>query len=98
MKRRIFPILILVIVIQFVLLRFGRDDHVVDYPRVVVENDRYVVEIIDDDMEDDSVRAVKYRLELTADAFGEWSIVDQSSTWACWPGRWHEDFRDEWCE
>lgn len=38
-------------------------------------------------MDDDSVRAVKYRLALLADEFGQWYIDEQSSTWACWPER-----------
>lgn len=58
----------------------------------------YVVEVVDDQMEDDSVRAVKYRLELLADEFGQWYIDEQSSMWACWPGRGHKEFSRELCE
>jgi len=98
MRKLLVPILVIIVVFQFVLLRVGRDDDTVSYPRVFVDNEAYVAEILDDDMEDDSVRAVKYRLELMPDEFGEWAIMNQSSTWACWPGRGHEDFSEEWCE
>ena len=76
----------MVVVVQFVLLWLaGKDGDI--YPRASRENDSYIVEIVDDQLEDDSVRVVKYRLELLADEFGQWNVVDQSSTWACWPGR-----------
>jgi hypothetical protein len=97
MKKLMVPFLILVVVVQFVLLWLaGKDGDL--YPRVSRENDRYIVEILDNAMEDDAVRAVKYRLELTSDEFGQWNVADQSSTWACWPGRGNQDFGDEWCE
>lgn len=97
MRKLFVPMLIVVILIQFVLLRLGRDDSSV-YPRIWVQDGVYVVEMLDEAMEDDSVRAVKYRLELVADEFGQWYIDQQSSTWACWPERWHEDFGNELCE
>lgn len=85
MRKLLVPFLVVVIVIQFILLRLSRDNVV--YPRIVVENDAYIVEVVDTEMEDDSVRAVKYRLNLLADEFGQWYVDDQSSSWACWPGR-----------
>jgi hypothetical protein len=97
MKNFFVPVLLIIVVLQFVLLRLGRDDGDA-YPRVFVEDSVYIVETVDTDMQDDTVRAVKYRLELLADEFGQWSVADQSSTWACWPGRGHEEFGGELCE
>lgn len=97
MKKLLVPVLVLLVLVQFVLLRIARQDGPA-YPRVLMENDNYVVEILDQNMEDDSVRATKYRIQLSSDEFGVREVVDQSSTWACWPGRGHEDFSDEWCE
>jgi len=97
MRKLLVPMLVLIILVQFVLLWLTRDMSNI-YPRVGVQDEVYIVEILDEDMEDDSVRAVKYRLELLADEFGQWYIDEQSSTWACWPGRGHEEFSSEFCE
>jgi hypothetical protein len=97
MRKLLVPILVVIVVVQAIMLWLWRDASP-DYPRVFMQDGVYVVELLDEDMEDDSVRSVKYRLELFADEFGQWSVVDQSSTWACWPGRGNQDFGDEWCE
>jgi len=97
MRKLLIPILVVIILVQFVLLWLSRDTASV-YPRVGVQDGVYNVEILDEDMEDDSVRAVKYRLELLADEFGQRYIDEQSSTWACWSGRGHEEFSTEFCE
>ncbi len=86
MRKLLIPILVLIILIQFVLLWLARDTSNI-YPRIGVQDKVYIVEILDEEMEDDSVRAVKYRLALLADEFGQWYIDEQSSTWACWPER-----------
>lgn len=89
--------LVVVIVVQSIMLWLWRDGSV-NYPRVFVQDAYYIVEVIDDQMEDDSVRAVKYRLKLLADEFGQWYVDGQSSERACWPGRWHKEFSSELCE
>jgi hypothetical protein len=97
MRNLLVPILVVIVIIQAILLWLWRDGSA-NYPRIFVQDAVYVVELLDEDMEDDSVRAVKYRLELLANEFGQWDVVDQSSTWACWPGRGHEEFGSEFCE
>jgi hypothetical protein len=97
MKKLFIPVLLIIILVQFALLVLGPGYQDV-YPRVFIDGDSYVVEIVDEDMVDDSVRATKYRIDLSSDEFGIREIADQSSTWACWPGRGHEDFSDERCE
>ncbi len=97
MRKLLIPILLVVIVAQGIMLWLWRDG-VENYPRIFVQDNLHVVEILDENMEDDSVRAVKYRLELLADEFGQWYIDEQSSTWACWSDRWHKEFSSELCE
>lgn len=96
MRKLLIPILIVIIIAQGIMFWLWRDGGM-NYPRIFVQDAAHVVEILDEDMEDDSVRAVKYRLELLADEFGQWYIDEQSSTFACRKGRWHEDFNSELC-
>lgn len=96
MRKLLVPLLVVIILVQFILLWLARDT-VSTYPRVVLEDGVHIVEILDEDMEDDSVRAVKYRLEILADEFGQWYIDEQSSMWACREGTGHKEFSDELC-
>ena len=97
MKKLLVPVLVVIVIAQAIMLWLWRDKFS-DYPRIFVQDTNHIVEILDEDMDDDSVRAVKYRLALLADEFGQWYIDEQSSTWACWPERWHEEFSSELCE
>lgn len=97
MKKLLVPILVFIVLVQFVMLWLTGSDQT-SFPRVFVQEDSYVVQIVDEDMQDDAVRAVKYRLELVSDEFGLRDIVSQDTTWACWPGRGNENFGEEWCE
>lgn len=87
----------LLIVVVFVQGYFLLDASKTTYPTISVDNGVYTVEVVDDQLEDDSVRAVKYQFNIVSDEFGQWKIDSQSSTFACWEGRGHAYFSDELC-
>lgn len=90
-------LIVLLIVTVIALSYFLVDAYRVTYPTISVNSGVYTVEIVDDNLEDDSVRAVKYQLDIVSDEFGQWKIDAQSSTFACWKGRGHQEFSSEFC-
>jgi len=92
-----FVIVVLLLVVAGLSYLIWMSEAVVQYPLIHVQDDVYIVEVVDDNLEDDSVRAVKYRLELMESDFGVWSIQDQSSSWICHEGRGHQEWNNELC-
>lgn len=56
-----------------------------------------VVELIHENMMDDSVRSKKYVMGLKS-ADKKWQVVFLKNNWKCWPGRGHEDWGTETCK
>lgn len=75
----------------------GSQDVTVDYP----QRDRTIVTITQTGVADDSIRAIRYRVELqqhqTAQAGKEWKIVWAGSQVKCHPGRGHQDWSTKRC-
>lgn len=75
----------------------GSQDVSVDYP----QRDRAIVTITHTGVADDSIGAIRYRVELqqnpTAQASKQWKIVWAGSQVKCHPGRGHQDWSTERC-
>jgi hypothetical protein len=75
----------------------GSQDVTVDYP----QRDRAIVTITQTGVADDSIRAIRYRVELlrnqSAQASKQWKIVWAGSQVKCHPGRGHQDWSTKLC-
>ena len=59
--------------------------------------DRTTVTAVQDGLLDDSVRAIRYELELVRQPDGTWRIDTVRRTTRCQPGRGHQDFGPALC-
>lgn len=59
--------------------------------------DRAVVTVTEDGLADDSVRALRFVLEVERRADGSWRLLSAEWSQRCWDGRGHQDFTPEFC-
>lgn len=75
----------------------GSQEAIVNYP----QRDRAIVTITQTGVADDSIRAIRYRVELqqhqSAQAGKPWKIVWAGSQVKCHPGRGHQDWSTKLC-
>jgi len=61
-----------------------------------LENGEVEVQLIHDNMLDDSVRGQKYLMVLKKEG-NRWQVLSLKKNWRCWKGRGHEDWEIEPC-
>lgn len=54
--------------------------------------DKLTLTVTNEGLLDDSVRAERFIFELEKNRSGIWLVTSARKSWACWPGRGHEDF------
>ena len=78
-------------------LDFVRDGSRISVDYIAQGPDTWSVAVTQSNLEDDSVRSQRHRIDLDEAPDGTWTVVAAGLAWRCWPDRGHQDFRAEPC-
>ena len=74
----------------------GEGNEIIQTTETTLENGNIVVTLIHDNLLDDSVKGVKYLLELKK-VTDKWTVISLKKNWKCWNDRGHTDWGIEFC-
>ena len=78
-------------------LDFVRDGSRISVDYISQGPDSWAVAVTQSNLEDDSVRTQRHRIDLAEAADGTWTVVGAGLAWRCWPDRGHQDFSAQPC-